>query len=104
MQYNITIKHKPGILNKADTLSRRSDYPRKPPSDLETTFPCSMFADVITINTTIPALMSNLHKHQTYFKQIANKYPLDQNGHLWFYQKRIVIPEDNDLRWGVIFL
>jgi len=104
MQYNITIKHKSGILNKADALSRRPDYPKKPPSDLETAFPNSMFADTITIDTIIPALMANLHEHQTYFHQLAKTYPLDQNGHLWFYQKQIVIPEDNDLRRGVISL
>jgi hypothetical protein len=30
MQYRIKIKHKPGVLNKADALSRRPDYPHKP--------------------------------------------------------------------------
>src|SRR6266852_139048 len=83
MQYNITIKHKPGILNKADALSRRPDYPHRPPADTETAFPDSMFADAITIDATIPALMADLHRHQDYFKLFSDIFPLEQIGHLW---------------------
>jgi len=56
-----------------------------------------MFADTITVDNTIPALMADLHLHQRYFEQLTKKYPLEQNGHLWLYQSRIVIPEDNEL-------
>jgi len=63
-----------------------------------------MFADTITVDSTIPALMKDLHTHQEYFKQLSTTYPLEHNGHLWFYHKRIVIPKENELRWGVISL
>jgi hypothetical protein len=33
MQYRIKIKHKPGVLNKADTLSQQPNYPHKPESE-----------------------------------------------------------------------
>jgi hypothetical protein len=58
MQYRIKIKHKPGVLNKANALSRRLDYPHKPESEWETAFPNSMFIDAATIDTTIPAMMT----------------------------------------------
>jgi hypothetical protein len=105
MQYRIKIKHKPGILNKADALSRRPDYPHKPESDWETAFPTSMFIDAITIDTTIPAMMAAQHDHHQYFTSIADKYSLYQNGHLWFYPPhRLVVPDNNELKWGVISL
>jgi hypothetical protein len=76
MQYRINIKHKPGVLNKADALSRRLDYPHKPESEWEIAFPDSMFIDATTIDTTIPAMMTAQHDHHQYFKSIAEKYSL----------------------------
>jgi hypothetical protein len=105
MQYCVKIKHKPGMLNKADALSQRSDYPHKPESEWETAFPDSMFIDTATVDTTIPAMMAAQHDHQEYFKSIADKYSLYQNGHLWFHlTNRLVVPENNELKQGVISL
>jgi hypothetical protein len=105
MQYCIKIKHKPGVLNKADALSRRPDYPYKPESDWETAFPNSMFIDSASIDTTLPTMMATQDNHQEYFKSIAKKYSLYQNGHLWFHPtNRLVVPENNELKWGVISL
>jgi hypothetical protein len=85
MQYCINIKHKPGVLNKADALSRQPDYSHKPEMEWETAFPDSMFINTTSINTTIPAMMAAQYDHQEYFKSIADKYSLYQNGHLWFH-------------------
>jgi hypothetical protein len=105
MQYHIKIKHKPGILNKADALSRRPDYPHKPESDWETAFPNSMFINAATIDTTIPAMMAAQHDHQDYFTSITEKYSLHQNGHVWFYpSNKLVVPDNNELKRGVISL
>jgi hypothetical protein len=105
MQYCIKIKHKPGVLNKADALSRRPDYPHKPESEWETAFPDSMFIDATTIDTTIPAMMTAQHDHHEYFKSIVKKYSLYQNGHLWFHPtNKLVVPDNNELKWGVISL
>jgi hypothetical protein len=105
MQYRIKIKHKPGVLNKADTLSQRPNYPHKPESEWETAFPNSMFIDAASIDTTIPTMMAAQHDHQEYYKSIAEKYSLYQNGHLWFHPtNRLVVPENNELKQGVISL
>jgi hypothetical protein len=82
MQYCIKIKHKPGVLNKADALSQQPDYPHTPESEWETAFPDSMFLDAASIDTTIPTMMAAQHDHHEYFKSIAEKYSLYQNGHL----------------------
>jgi hypothetical protein len=63
MQYCIKIKHKPRVLNKADALSWRPDYPHKPETKWETTFPNSMFINATFIDTTIPAMMQAQHNH-----------------------------------------
>jgi hypothetical protein len=105
MQYCIKIKHKPGVLNKADALSQRPDYPYKTESKWETVFPNSMFINATTIDTTIPAMMAAQHNHQEYFKSIADTYSLYQNGHLWFHPTNwLVVPENNELKWGMISL
>jgi hypothetical protein len=85
MQYCISIKHKLGVLNKANALSCHPDYPHKPESEWETAFPDSMFINTASVDTTIPAMMAAQHDHQEYFKSITDKYSLYQNGHLWFH-------------------
>ena len=56
MQYDFTIKHKLGILNKADALSRRPDYPQNSEEQHMTAFPESMFIDAIQSDTLLPAI------------------------------------------------
>jgi hypothetical protein len=105
MQYRIKIKHKPGILNKADALSRRPDYPHKPESEWETAFPDSMFINAATVDTTISAMMTAQHDHHDYLASIAEKYSLYQNGHVWFHPTNwLVVPDNNELKRGVISL
>ena len=105
MQYDITIKHKPGILNKADALSRRPDYPHKPDEPEETAFPEHMFINAASVDLTLPSLMAAQHDHRDYFHALAKKFSLSHNGHCWYHNlTQLVVPEDNELRRGVISL
>jgi hypothetical protein len=64
-----------------------------------------MFIDAATIDTTIPAMMAAQHDHHEYFKSIAEKYSLYQNGHLWFHpNNKLVVLENTKLKQGVISL
>jgi hypothetical protein len=64
-----------------------------------------MFIDAASIDTTILAMMQAQHDHQAYFKSIAKKYDLYQNGHLWYHStNQLVVPENNELKQGVISL
>jgi len=102
-QYNVLIKHKPGILNKADALSRRPDYPQGT-SEHELAFPTNMFANEIITDDTLPAILDAQQTSTEYFQQIGNKYPLKHDDGGWTYNERIVVAENNDLRRGVISL
>ena len=105
MQYDVLIKHKPGILNKADALSRRPDYPHKPDDPAETVFPLSMFANTATIDITLPAIIAAQETALPYLETLQTKYHLTVLNHLWFYATtRLVVPDDNNLRRGVISL
>jgi hypothetical protein len=64
-----------------------------------------MFINAASIDTTLPAMMAAQHDHYEYFKSIAEKYSLYQNGHLWFHPtNRLTVPENNELKRGVISL
>jgi hypothetical protein len=64
-----------------------------------------MFINAMTIDTTIPTMMAAQHDHHKYFKSIAEKYSLYQNGHLWFHPtNRLIVPKNNKLKWEVISL
>ena len=93
------IKHKPGILNKADALSRRPDYPQGT-SEHELAFPTNMFANEIIADDTLPAILDAQQASTEYFQQIGNKYPLKHDDGGWTYNDRIVVAENNDLRRG----
>src|SRR6267154_2084980 len=76
MQYDVLIKHKPGILNKADALSRRPDYPHKPDELESTAFPFSMFANMATIDITLPAIITAQEQALSYLDSLRTKHDL----------------------------
>jgi hypothetical protein len=96
MQYDLQIKHKPGILNKADALSCRLDYPQGT-SEEEITFPHMMFIDEIVVNDLLPQLLEAQHINQDYIDSLRPKYPLTFSNNTWTFQNKIVVVENNDL-------
>ena len=90
---------------KADALSRRPDYPHKPEEPEETAFPEHMFINAASVDLTLPSLMTAQHDHRDYLQTLATTHPLSYNGHCWYHNlTQLVVPEDNELRRGVISL
>ena len=100
MQYDIAIKHKPGLLNKADALSRRPDYPQGT-SEEEIAFPPSLFVDELTTDD----LLSSIEQAQQRHCNALHKQPhLQLINDLYYHGSRLIVPEDNELRRGVLSL
>ena len=100
MQYDISIKHKARLLNKADALSWQPDYPQGI-SEEEITFPPFLFINELT--TTDIHLMVELaqERHRTNLLKIPN---LMFSNNCYYYNSWLVVPEDNKLRQGVLSL
>jgi hypothetical protein len=104
MQYNIHIHHKPSILNKADALSRRPDFPKPADTMLETAFPDNMFIYETSLDPLISAISHAQDTDSDTLSRLADPHTLTHNGHLWLHDTAIVVPEDNELQQGVISL
>ena len=101
MQYDITIKHKPGILNKANALSRQPDYPSNLEEQLTTAFPDGMFINTVTTDTLLPAIQDAQRGRDSNFQSMTNVH---YDPPCWKHNTQLVVPEYNNLRWGVISL
>ncbi len=101
MQYDIAIKHKPGILNKADPLSRRPDYPTSSQDDPLVAFPDSMFLNTVTSDHLIPTILDAQRHNDNAFQTLPDVH---YDPPLWKHRNQLVVPENNDLRRGVISL
>ena len=100
MQYDISIKHKPGLLNKADALSRRPDYPQGTPKE-EIAFPSSLFINELTVEDMLTTIKCAQNSHQTTLSSLPHLY---RQNNLYYYNSRLVVPEDNELKRGVLSL
>ena len=100
MQYNITIKHKPGLLNKANALSRRPDYPQGTSKE-EIVFPPSLFVNELTIEDTHSTIEAAQEQHKNTLQHLPH---LTYCENLYYYNSRLVVLENNELRWGVFSL
>ena len=85
MQYNIKIRHKPGILNKANALSQCPDFPQQIDSPLETAFPNGMFISETTLDPFTVTIMVAQQDHLSEIMTLATLHSLTHNGHFWLH-------------------
>jgi hypothetical protein len=63
-----------------------------------------MLIDEIIIDDLLPQLIDTQQNNLDYIWALQLKFPLINDNNIWTYGNRIVVVENNDLRWGVIFL
>jgi hypothetical protein len=97
MQYDLTIKHKPGILNKADALFRRPDYSSQQNKEEETAFPLSIFINKVSLTNILPAVINEQMENPDYLNELADNFPLIRKDDIWFHNNQIVVVENNSL-------
>ena len=100
MQYDILIKHKLGLFDKANALLYWPDYPQGTLKK-EIAFPPSLFIGELTTKDTHSVIESAQHQH----KDTLQKLPyLKLHNNLYYYKSQLIVLEDNKLRWGVLSL
>src|ERR1700761_1945361 len=104
MKYNLSIKHKPGILNRADALSRRPDYEAHIPLQDEIGLPEHLFVNTTTALGLDHSIIETQLTHSQDILSLAQKYLLRQQNGAWTMNNRLVVVGNNDLKRGVISL
>jgi len=103
--YDIQLKHQPGVTNKADHLSCRPDYDQGTEDNLEImALPNHLFANVINLATLQEDVHQSQRDHKTMLYTWEKKHHLTKTPEGWYKDHRLVVVEDNVLRKGVTHL
>ena len=79
MDYNFTLVHKPGVQNKADSLSRRPDYDTGTrDNDNVTVLPEHLFLNAVDILNIEQEVYEKQEQQETGIRELGKEYPLDQ--------------------------
>ena len=98
MQYDISIKHKLGILNKADALSQWPDHPQDNDNKTEVAFPSSMFINETTTTNILLVIITEQANNPNYFINLTKTFSLEYKNNIWFNKQQIIVLENNNLR------
>ena len=104
MKYTFTIKHKPGIHNHADALSRRPNFQTHIKAEEEIGFPNHLFINTISALEIDDTIIRAQDNNQTAIKTLQEHYPLMLQNHAWHLNHRLVVVGNDDLKRGVISL
>ena len=104
MKYNLSLKHKPGVLNRADALSHRPDYETHIPLQDEIGLPKHLFVNTTTALGLDHSIIEAQLTHSQDILSLTQKYLLTQQNDTWTMSKRLVVVGNNDLKRGVISL
>jgi hypothetical protein len=95
MKYNIIIKHKPGIQNRADALSRRPDYPTHVPISEEIGFPDRLFANAASAHDIDASIKKEQDLQNDEITRLRKLFPLTQTNLGWTLNQRLVVVGNN---------
>ena len=104
MRYNLRIKHKPGIHNRADALSRRPDYAKRVQPEEEIGLPDHLFIHDISALDLDDAICNTQTRNHDTITQLLNYHPLTKTTEGWTVTGCLVVVGNNKLWRGVIFL
>ncbi len=103
--YDVSIRHQPGVTNKADHLSCRPDYDQGTEDNQEVTaLPDRLFANVVNLATLQEDVRQSQKDHEPTLYVWEKKHQLTKTPEGWYKDHRLVVVEDNALRKGVTHL
>jgi hypothetical protein len=103
--YDIILKHQPGVTNKADHLSRRPDYDRGDDDNNDVTaLPDRLFVNTINFTNFQEEVKQSQEDQIHTLKRWEAAHKIRQTSTGWYKDNQLVVVEDNDLRRGVISL
>ncbi len=103
--YDIQLKHQPGITNKADHLSCQPDYNQGTKDNSEVmALPAHLFANIINLATLQEDVRQSQWDHEPTLQAWEKKHQLTKTPEGWYKDHRLVVVEDNILRKGVTHL
>ncbi len=103
--YDIKLKHQPGVTNKADHLSRQPDYDQGENSNQNiTALPDHLFANIINLATLQEDVRHLQRDHPMVLHQWKDEHGLTETNDRWYKDHQLVVVEDDVLRRGVTHL
>ena len=97
MWYNLHIKHKPGIHNWANALSRCPDYDKRVQPEEEIGLPEHLFIhDISALDLNDAICNAQIHNHNT-ITQLLNHHPLTKTAEGWTVMEHLVVVGNNKL-------
>ncbi len=103
--YDIQLKHQPGVTNRANHLSRQPDYNQGTEDNSEImALPNHLFANIINLATLQEDVCQSQKDHEPMLYTWEKKYHLTKTPEGWYKDHRLVVVEDNVLRRGVTHL
>ncbi len=99
--YDIKLKHQPGVTNKADHLSRQPDYDQGENSNQNiTALPDHLFANIINLATLQEDVRHLQRDHPMVLHQWKDEHGLTETNDRWYKDHQLVVVEDDVLRRG----
>ncbi len=104
MQYSLIIKHKLGILNRADALSRHPDYQSKDNFTEEIGLPSHIFVNTTSTLDYDHTILNAQHLNMDELQTLWSKYLLTNDNNHWTLNHHLIVMGNNNLKRGVITL
>jgi hypothetical protein len=101
--YHIVLKHKPGAMNCADGLLRRSDYDTGENDNQDIiVLPEKLFALATELLSLEQELWEAQKTHRKQMEQLQKEHSIDMVEGKAFYQGRLVVPDNEEMKRKVL--
>jgi hypothetical protein len=103
VDYHLTLVHKPGAQNRADTLSRHPDYDTGEKDNKDViVLPEHLFTNATEILSLEQQVYEAQEEHEEQMKGLRKEFSMDVMEGKTFYQGRLIIPDEEELKRQIL--